>query len=76
MHSRLAQSTQPFETSEYSALVADAPSLTNEMLLSDYMIAHAVGREEKILALSQAIDLLRSSYFGVALYAPLTAIQG
>jgi oligoendopeptidase F len=69
MHSRLAQGAQPFESAEYSAFVADAPSLTNEMLLSDYMIAHAVGREDKILALSRAIDLLRGSYFGIVLYA-------
>jgi oligoendopeptidase F len=69
MHSRLAQSSQPFETSDYSAFVADTPSLTNEMLLSDYRTAQAKTRQEKILALSQAIDLLRSSYFNVALYA-------
>jgi oligoendopeptidase F len=69
MHSRLAQSSQPFETSDYSAFVADTPSLTNEMLLSDYRITRAKTWQEKILALSQSIDLLRGSYFNVALYA-------
>jgi len=69
MHSRLAQSSQPFETSDYSPFIGDAPSLTNEMLLSDYGIAQAKNRSEKIVALSQAIDLLRGSYFNVALYA-------
>lgn len=69
MHSQLAQKFQPFETSDNSAFVADTPSLTNEMLLSDYRIAQAKTRQEKILALSQAVDLLRGSYFNVALYA-------
>jgi oligoendopeptidase F len=35
------------------------------MLLSDYMIAHAETRQDRILALDQAIDSLRYSYFGV-----------
>jgi oligoendopeptidase F len=69
MHSRMAQSSQPFETAEYSAFLADAPSLTNEMLLNDYRIIHATTKPEKILALSEAIDTLRASYFNVALYA-------
>jgi oligoendopeptidase F len=69
MHSRLAQAAQPFETSRYSTFVADAPSLTNEMLLNDYWIAQAKTRQEKILALSQAIDLLRATYFVTGLGA-------
>ena len=68
MHSRLAQGAQPFAMADYSSFVADAPSLTNEMLLSDYMISHASTRQDRILALSGAIELLRSSYFGVGLY--------
>lgn len=69
MHSQLAEGAQPFETATYSSFISDTPSLTHEMLLSDYMIAHASTRQEKIVALSQAIDLLRTSYFGVSLYA-------
>lgn len=69
MHSQFAESAQPYETADYSAFVADTPSLTNEMMLSDYMIAHATTKDDKILTLSQGIDLLRTYYFGVALYA-------
>jgi oligoendopeptidase F len=69
MHSRFAEATQPFETAGYSPFVADAPSLTNEMLLADYMIGHAQTHDEKILALSQEIDLLRSAYFAPAMMA-------
>jgi oligoendopeptidase F len=69
MHSRYAEAAQPFETAGYSPFVADAPSLTNEMLLADYLIAHARTRDEKIIALSNEIDLLRSSCFGPVTYA-------
>ena len=69
MHSRLAQAAQPFETAGYSPFIADAPSLTNEILLADYLIAHARTHDEKIVALDHEIDLLRSSYFGPVTYA-------
>lgn len=67
MHAQLTQRTQPFENRVFSFFIADTPSLTHEFLLSDYMIAHAATRQEKIVALSQAIDLLRTYYFGVLL---------
>jgi oligoendopeptidase F len=69
MHSRLAEAAQPFETASYTPFVADAASLTHEMLLADYLIAHARDHNEKILAISNEIDLLRTSYFGPANYA-------
>jgi oligoendopeptidase F len=69
MHSRLAQAAQPFETASYTPFVADAASLTNEMLLADYLIAHARTHDERIVAISNEIDLLRTSYFGPANYA-------
>ena len=69
MHSRIAQAAQPFETASYTPFVADAASLTNEMLLADYLIAHARTHDEKIVAISNEIDLLRTSYFGPANYA-------
>jgi oligoendopeptidase F len=67
MHSQLANKAQPPETSDYSFFIADTPSFTNELLLSDYMISHAGNRQEKIVALSHAIDLLRIYYFGTLL---------
>jgi oligoendopeptidase F len=55
----------PFETADMaSTFVADTPSLTNEILLSDYMIANAKTRQDRISALDHAIDLLRYSYLG------------
>jgi oligoendopeptidase F len=67
MHAQLTQGAQPFEDSFFSIFIADTPSFTHELLLSDYMIAHAGTRQQKIVALSKAIDLLRTYYFGVLL---------
>jgi len=65
INGQLTQAAQPFETADIaSTFVADAPSLTNEILLSDYMIANAKTRQDRISALDHAIDLLRYSYFG------------
>src|SRR5579871_16614 len=41
VHSLLANKAQPFEYASYSAFIAETASITNEMLLSDYMVAHA-----------------------------------
>ncbi len=66
INGELMQAAQPYENTEIaSVFLVDTPSLTNEMLLSDHMIAHAKSRQDQILALDQAIELLRSSYFGV-----------
>ncbi len=65
MHAQFFQEAQPFDNAvNTSVLLFDTPSLVNEMLLSDYMIANAKSREERIVALDQAIDSLRYSYFG------------
>jgi oligoendopeptidase F len=65
MHAQLFQLAQPFENAvNTSVFLFDTPSLVNEMLLSDYVIANAKSRHEKMVALDQAIDSLRYSYFG------------
>jgi oligoendopeptidase F len=65
INGQLTQAALPFETADIaSTFVADTPSLTNEILLSDYMIANAKTRQDRISALDHAIDLLRYSYFG------------
>ncbi len=65
INGQLTQAAQPFESADIaSTFLADTPSLTNEILLSDYMIANAKTRQDRISALDHAIDLLRHSYFG------------
>ena len=71
MHGRFADANQPYETASYSFFVADAPSLTNELLLADYLIAHAKTRDERIVAIENELELIRGSYYGPAFYEGL-----
>lgn len=74
MHSVLSNRTQPFETADYSIFVAEIPSTTNEMLLIDHVIAQARTKAEKIYALSQALELLRGTFFRQAMFAEFEAL--
>ncbi|PKU22828.1 oligoendopeptidase F [Telmatospirillum siberiense] len=74
MHSVLTNRTQPFETADYSIFVAEIPSTTNEMLLIDHVIARSRTKAEKIYALSQALELLRGTFFRQAMFAEFEAL--
>ncbi|MCV2362271.1 oligoendopeptidase F [Paucibacter sp. DJ1R-11] len=69
MHSVYSNANQPFETADYSTFIAEIPSTANELLLADYMIANAKTREEKIFALSQQLENIRSTFFRQAMFA-------
>ncbi|MEP6503774.1 MAG: M3 family oligoendopeptidase, partial [Betaproteobacteria bacterium] len=69
MHTVLANGLQPYETADYPIFVAEIPSTTNEMLLSDYVIAHAKTKDEKVYALTMQLELLRGTFFRQALFA-------
>jgi len=69
MHSVLANATQPYPTADYGLFVAEIPSTANEMLLADYVAKNAKTKEEKIYALSQQLELLRTTFFRQAMFA-------
>ncbi|MEJ6006554.1 oligoendopeptidase F [Paucibacter sp. AS339] len=68
MHTVYSNS-QPFETSGYATFIAEIPSTANELLLADYMVENAKTRDEKIFALSQQLENLRSTFFRQAMFA-------
>ncbi|WP_374346902.1 oligoendopeptidase F [Chitinimonas sp.] len=69
MHTVQANRAQPFETADYALFIAEIPSTTNEMLLADHVIANARTKAEKIFAISQELELLRSTFFRQAMFA-------
>ena len=69
MHSVLANAAQPYPTADYGLFVAEIPSTANEMLLADYVAKNAKTKEEKIYALSQQLELLRTTFFRQAMFA-------
>jgi oligoendopeptidase F len=63
VHTLLDDETQPYENSNYSTFIAETASISNEMLLNDYMVAHAKSREEKLYYLGAGLELIRQTFF-------------
>ncbi|MAR00529.1 MAG: oligoendopeptidase F [Oceanospirillaceae bacterium] len=63
VHTMMAKSAQPFETSDYSTFIAEMASTINEILLEEYMVAHAETKEEKLFYLGQALESIRGTFF-------------
>ena len=53
VHTLLTHDAQPYEKSNYSTFIAETASITNEMLLNDYMVAHAKNEAEKLYYLGE-----------------------
>ena len=63
VHTLLDNETQPFEKSNYSTFIAETASISNEMLLDDYMVAHARTKSEKLYYLGEGLELIRGTFF-------------
>src|SRR5258706_1967692 len=59
----LADANQPYEKAEYSTFIAESASIGNEMLLNDYMVAHAKDRQEKLYYLGAGLESIRQTFF-------------
>ncbi len=69
VHTLLATANQPFENSNYSTFIAETASISNQMLLSDYMVAHAKNDQEKLAFLDKELELIRSTFFRQTMFA-------
>jgi oligoendopeptidase F len=69
VHTLLTHDNQPFDKSNYSTFIAETASITNEMLLSDYMVAHAQSDQEKLYYLGETLELLRGTFFRQTMFA-------
>lgn len=69
VHTLLDDETQPYETSPYSTFIAETASITNEMLLNDYMVAHAQSKNEKLYYLGEGLELIRATFFRQTMFA-------
>jgi len=63
VHTLLTHDTQPYEKSNYSTFTAETASISNEMLLNDYMVAHAKTKQEKLYYLGEGLELIRGTFF-------------
>jgi oligoendopeptidase F len=69
IHSLLANKAQPFENADYSPFTAETASITNEMLLNDYLVGRAKNDAEKLYYLGQALELIRVDFFRQTMFA-------
>jgi oligoendopeptidase F len=69
VHTLLADSSQPFEKAQYSTFIAESASIGNEMLLNDYMVAHAKTKAEKLYYLGQGVESIRTTFFRQVMFA-------
>ncbi|MBI3677549.1 MAG: oligoendopeptidase F [Proteobacteria bacterium] len=69
VHTLLTMANQPYETSNYSTFTAETASISNEMLLNDYMVAHAANDNEKLYYLGEGLELIRGTFFRQTMFA-------
>lgn len=69
VHTLLTSKNQPFEKSNYSTFIAESASIANEMLLNDYMVAHARSKEEKMYYLGEGLESIRGTFFRQTMFA-------
>lgn len=64
MHSYYSKKSNKPHLSEYRILVAEIASLTNEILLSNYVINNSDDKELKLYALNNMIEVITDNFFG------------
>jgi oligoendopeptidase F len=69
VHTLLDDETQNFDNSNYSTFTAETASISNEMLLNDYMVAHAKNKQEKLFYLGQGLELIRATFYRQTMFA-------
>jgi oligoendopeptidase F len=69
LHTLLAKSRQPFETSDYATFTAEIASTMNEQLLAKYMLDHARTNDEKLFYLGQQMEQFRGTFYRQTMFA-------
>ena len=69
VHSQLTRRSQSYDKADYSTFIAESASIGNEMLLNDYVVAHAATPTEKLFYLGAGLELIRTTYFRQAMFA-------
>ena len=68
IHSHLAMDKQPYFSSNYTTVVAETASTTNEKFLSDYLLANAKSDKERLSLLAGLVETLRTTIYRQTLF--------
>jgi oligoendopeptidase F len=63
MHSYYSNTTQPYQTAEYSTFVAEVASTFNEALLIDHMLKHITDGPTRLSLLGSYLESIKSTVF-------------
>ncbi len=63
MHSYFTEKAQPFHYRDYATFVAEVASISNEALLSDYLLRNAKTKEEKLMLYEKFLTSVQATYF-------------
>ena len=69
VHTMLTTQNQPYETSKYSTFIAETASISNELLLNDYLVKHAKTDAEKLYYLGKGLEQVRTTFFRQVMFA-------
>jgi len=69
MHSLLSWANNPFETASYSTFIAETASISNEILVQEYMIEHAESDEERLYYIDRILEGYRGTLFRQTMFA-------
>ncbi len=64
VHSYIADRNNSYHDADYKIIIAEVASLTNEILLSQYMIKNSDSKDEKLAILNNLINLYSANFFG------------
>ena len=69
LHSYYSQNNQPQVYADYTILLAEVASTTNEALLLEYLLTHSQDTESRKWLLSYYYDMVRATFFRQAMFA-------
>ncbi|MBR0279944.1 MAG: oligoendopeptidase F [Synergistaceae bacterium] len=69
MHSYYSRKSQPQVYADYTILLAEVASTTNEALLLEYLLNHSPNPENRKWLLSYYFDMVRTTFFRQAMFA-------
>lgn len=63
-HSYFSNKSNPNHLAQYKIIVAEVASLTNEVLLSNYILRNSNDKDEKLEAIENILDVFSNNFFG------------
>ena len=67
VHTYLSDENNNYVNSDYELFVAEVASLTNEVLLSNYILNNSTSKEEKAASIYNLLDIIQNNLFDAAL---------